>query len=36
VYFEWRQFRPEEAARYLQFKVCVYASYFLCYVLISG
>jgi hypothetical protein len=36
VYFEWLQFRLEEAARYHQFEVCAYASYFLCYVLISG
>jgi hypothetical protein len=36
AYFEWFQFHPEEAARYRQFKVCVYASYFHCCVLISG
>ncbi len=36
AYFEWLQFYLEEAARYRQFKVCVYASYFLCYVSISG
>jgi hypothetical protein len=36
VYFEWLQFRPEEAARYRRFKVCAYAFYFLFYVLISG
>ncbi len=36
AYFEWLQFHLEEAARYRQFEVCAYASYFLCYVLISG
>jgi hypothetical protein len=36
VYFEWLQFCLEEAARYHQFEVCVCASYFLCYILISG
>jgi hypothetical protein len=28
AYFEWLQFRPEEAARYCQFEACAYASYF--------
>jgi hypothetical protein len=28
AYFEWLQFHLEEAARYRQFKVCAYASYF--------
>jgi hypothetical protein len=36
AYFEWLQFHLEEAARYHQFEVCAYASYFLCYVLICG
>jgi hypothetical protein len=36
AYFEWVQFHPEEAARYCQFKVCAYTSYFHCCVLISG
>jgi hypothetical protein len=36
AYFEWLQFRPEEVARYRQFEVCAYASYFLYCVLISG
>jgi hypothetical protein len=36
TYFEWLQFCPEEAARYRQFKVCAYASYCFCFVLISG
>ncbi len=36
AYFKWLQFHPQEAARYLQFEVCAYASYFLCYVLVSG
>jgi hypothetical protein len=34
VYFEWLQFRPEEAARYCQFEVSVYASFLYCLVLI--
>jgi hypothetical protein len=28
-FFEWLQFCPEEAARYRQFKVCSYTSYFI-------
>jgi hypothetical protein len=36
AYFKWLQFHPEEAARYRQFEVCAYASYFDCCVLISG
>jgi hypothetical protein len=36
AYFEWLQFHPEEAARYRQFEVSAYASYFHCCVLISG
>ncbi len=36
VYFEWLQFRLEEAARYHQFEVCVYAFYLHCLVLING
>jgi hypothetical protein len=27
AYLEWLQFRPEDAARYRQFEVCVYASF---------
>jgi hypothetical protein len=34
AYFEWLQFHPEEAARYRQFKVSVYASFLYCLVLI--
>jgi hypothetical protein len=36
AYFEWLQFHPKKAARYRQFKVCAYTSYFNCCVLISG
>ncbi len=36
AFFKWLQFHPEEAARYHQFKVCAYTSYFCCCVLISG
>jgi hypothetical protein len=36
AYFEWLQFHPEEVARYCQFEVCAYASYFHCCVLFSG
>jgi hypothetical protein len=31
TYFEWLQFRPDEAARYHQLEVCAYASYLGCY-----
>jgi hypothetical protein len=36
AYFKWLQFHPEEAARYHQFGVCVYASFLHCLVLING
>jgi hypothetical protein len=32
AYFEWLQFRPEEAARYRQFEVSAYASFLYCLV----
>ncbi len=35
-YLEWLQFRPEDAARYDQFEVSVYASFLYCLVLIVG
>ncbi len=36
TYLEWLQFRPEDAARYRQFEVSVYASFLYCLVLIVG
>jgi hypothetical protein len=36
AYFEWLQFCPVKAARYRQFKVCVYASFLHHLVLING
>jgi hypothetical protein len=36
AFFEWLQFRLEEAARYHQFKVCVYAAFPHLLVLIIG
>jgi hypothetical protein len=36
AYLEWLQFRPEDAARYRQFEVSVYASFLYCLVLIIG
>ena len=36
AYLEWLQFNPEDAARYRQFEVSVYASFLYCLVLIIG
>jgi hypothetical protein len=36
VYFEWLQFCLDKVARYRQFKVCAYASFLHCFVLIIG
>jgi hypothetical protein len=36
AYLEWLQFHPEDAARYRQFEVSVYASFLYCLVLIIG
>jgi hypothetical protein len=36
AYLEWLQFHPEDAARYRQFEVSVYASFLYCLVFIVG
>jgi hypothetical protein len=36
TYFEWLQFRPEEASRYRQFKVGAYGAFLHCLVSIIG